>query len=117
MLTPGEIIRRTRSPWSTFSPNSGSLNSVTLFLCVPLCPLWLYFLTVSRIRLLGIDSLFLNRSLRNFRCNLLLSRQGIQGREHDVLGIDLKEISQRCPIFTAPKAIGSQRNQLPRHPF
>src|SRR5882724_6290821 len=28
-LAPGEIIRRTRSPWSIFSPSSGSLNSVT----------------------------------------------------------------------------------------
>src|SRR5712692_7863534 len=28
-LAPGEIISRTRSPWSMFSPSSGSLNSVT----------------------------------------------------------------------------------------
>ncbi len=27
-VAPGEIIRRTRSPWSMFSPSSGSLNSV-----------------------------------------------------------------------------------------
>src|SRR3989442_1963347 len=29
MLAPGAIISRTRSPWSMFSPSSGSLNSVT----------------------------------------------------------------------------------------
>src|SRR6266849_1082429 len=28
-LAPGEIIRRTSSPWSLFSPSSGNLNSVT----------------------------------------------------------------------------------------
>ena len=28
MVAPGEIIRRTSSPWSMFSPSSGSLNSV-----------------------------------------------------------------------------------------
>ena len=30
MAAPGEIISRTKSPWSMFSPSSGSLNSVTV---------------------------------------------------------------------------------------
>src|SRR5450755_742155 len=34
-LAPSETINRTRSPWSMFSPSSGSLNSVTRYSLLP----------------------------------------------------------------------------------
>src|SRR6185437_11372704 len=127
---PGCTISRTRSPCSMFSPNSGSLNSITaqvpfvswlrpknekrgvkytVFACV--------MLAESGIRLLRIDPQFLYGAFHDVGSDLLLPCKGSEGRKHDVLGIDLKKIAKCCTVFTTPEPICTQRHKLSRHPL
>src|SRR5215468_2023771 len=95
---PGEIMSRTRSPCSMFSPNSGSLNSVTV--SKP-------FSTDGRIRLFGIDAEFAYGCLHSLERKFVLAHKFVQGREHNVFRIHFKEVAQRGPVFTAAEAIGA----------
>src|ERR1700678_1302319 len=135
ILVPGAIMRRTRSPCSMFSPNSGSLNSITssdsFFLT------WLFLrcldyvapvfdsqrpaariewrssdhcrLGIRGIRLLRVDAQVLNRFLHNLKTDFLFPRQSSQRSQHNMLGVHFEEVAQRDAVFTAAKTTGSQR--------
>src|SRR3954467_10092754 len=108
MLTPGLTIRRTRSPVSMFSPSSGSLNSVDINSSSS---------ADRRVQFFGIDAEIVNRLLEHVRLNLFFTGECRQSSQHNVLGIDFKEVSQCGAILAATKPVRAEREQLSRHPL
>ena len=74
------------------------------------------FLADGRVRLFGIDAQILHGLLDGFDLDLIFASQRVQSREHDVLGVDFKEVAQGGAILAATEAVGAQRNQPARHP-
>src|SRR5437763_3680906 len=128
---PGATIRRTRSPCSMFSPNSGSLNSITaciflvdqfvvsapqrlkarsskllrirtdLLMCNASARTKLsadanLALTLAdcRVCFFRIDYRVADRALYHVIIDLVLTRQGAEGRDHNVLGVDFEEVAE-----------------------
>src|SRR5580698_1113675 len=143
MVEPGEIIRRTSSPWSMFSPSSGNLNSVKRLLSISLAALrlghfsfyprlapWALFLrrfaaadsqhgcrlTERRIGFLRINAEVPNRFLGLFGSDLFRGGQCIQRGQHDVFGIYFEEVAQGLATFAAAKTVRTQSHQRARHP-
>src|SRR5579871_4455384 len=73
--------------------------------------------TDRRVCLLWINPQLLNRALHHIGSNFLLTRQRSESGKHDVLGINLEEVTQSGPVLATAKAIGAERNQLSRHPL
>src|ERR1700691_4364761 len=94
-----------------FSPSSGSLNSVTKHSLLSSV-----FSADRRIDFFWIDAQVSNCLLHYFRRYLFFSRQRIQGRQHNVFGIDLEEVTQGGAILAAPEAVRAERHQAAWHP-
>src|ERR1700758_1734946 len=74
-------------------------------------------LAYRRIQLLWINTQFADRPLHYVRADFLFARQCYQGREHNVLRIDLEEVAQCRAALATSEAVGSQRHKLPGHPL
>src|SRR5277367_886059 len=109
-----------------FSPNAGSLNSITdpipylLSLSFSLersIRLYVRNSTDSGVDFFRINSQVLNRLFQQVKTDFIFSSERTQRGQDNMLRINLKEIAQSGSILTAAKAICSERDQLSRHPL
>src|SRR6185436_13927660 len=116
MVSPGLTITRTTSPFSTFSPSSGSFSSVAMCKSArrarkPRPPSG-----DRRILLVRVDFEFLECLLDRLRVDLALPMQCGKRRSRDVPRVHFEEVTQRLSILAAAEAIRPQRDHRPADP-
>src|SRR6187401_2412066 len=116
MVSPGLTSTRTTSPFSTFSPSSGSFSSVAIGKSArrarkPRPPSG-----DRRILLVRVDFEFLECLLDRLCVDLTLAMQCGERRSRDVARVHFKEVTQRLSILAAAEAIRTERDHRPSDP-